>query len=266
MSPLTFELLPPRDILAFHNMIKAVKSLIDLGFCDFTMVSRSNRATLKACEGLYKAVPVARITPHIRSCDVTEDDTYYLQRYGDAIKHAPSLFVIQGDDFYVNDKDNRYRGDVFNMPYRGEAVIALIKKFYAMGWQVSAACYPEGHPRHPNDRYNNALAKLDAGCDFLVSQVVFSAMAFDSFYREMHQRLKKLPLIRASIMWGQSVEFTQKFCIKNGITYYGSEDTNPSLFNHFVTQKIPVNIVTLNQWAFAETLAMNFLSIDVCAL
>lgn len=99
------------------------------------------------------------------------------------------------------------RGDIPTDPYfvspnhftHASDLIAEIKRLG--NFCVGAACYPEGHPEE-NDRNKdvaNLKLKIDAGCDFLTTQMFFdSDMMYSFLYRT--QRCKIIIPIIAGIM------------------------------------------------------------------
>ncbi|MBQ2662459.1 MAG: methylenetetrahydrofolate reductase [Clostridia bacterium] len=58
------------------------------------------------------------------------------------------------------------------------------------GFSIGAACYPEGHPEceNQNKDLENLKIKVDAGCDFLTTQMFFDN---DMLYRFLYRALSK---------------------------------------------------------------------------
>ena len=82
-------------------------------------------------------------------------------------------------------KDFRYACDL----------VAKIKRFG--DFCVGGACYPEGHPEAPNfdEDINNLRVKVDAGCDFLVSQMFFDNNIFYAFLDKLAAKGINVPVI-----------------------------------------------------------------------
>ena len=71
----------------------------------------------------------------------------------------------------------------------------------AGGFCIGGACYPEGHPESATlyDDIDNLKIKVDAGCDFLTSQMFFDNYAFYSFLCKIREAGIYVPVI-AGIM------------------------------------------------------------------
>lgn len=61
---------------------------------------------------------------------------------------------------------------------------------------VGGACYPEGHPESPNldDDIQNLVKKVDAGCDFLTTQMFFDNNIFYGFLEKLGARGINVPV------------------------------------------------------------------------
>jgi methylenetetrahydrofolate reductase (NADPH) len=61
---------------------------------------------------------------------------------------------------------------------------------------VGGACYPEGHPESPNldDDIDNLMKKVDAGCDFLTTQMFFDNNIFYSFLDKLAKKGINIPV------------------------------------------------------------------------
>lgn len=66
---------------------------------------------------------------------------------------------------------------------------------------IGAACYPEGHPESPNIKVDieNLKRKVDAGCDFLTTQMFFDNNIFYNFLYRIREAGIDVPVV-AGIM------------------------------------------------------------------
>lgn len=89
------------------------------------------------------------------------------------------------------------RGDIpqdadFPLPNQYKHAVELIQEIQASGGDfcIGGACYPEGHPEAANmeDDLIHLKEKVDAGCEYLTSQLFFDNNIFYSF---MYKALKK---------------------------------------------------------------------------
>jgi len=113
--------------------------------------------------------------------------------------------------------DRPVSGDV-STDYR--YAVELIADIRAMGdFCIGAACYPEGHVecRHKENDIDFLKAKVDAGCDFLITQMFFDNAVLYSF---LYQAMKKgihVPVI-AGIMPVTGVGQIKRSCELSGAT------------------------------------------------
>ena len=79
-----------------------------------------------------------------------------------------------------------------------DGLAAILK---AEGFCVGAACYPEGHPESGNRDadLDNMMRKVDAGVDFLVTQMFFDNNMLYSYLYRLQSRGVRLP-VHAGIM------------------------------------------------------------------
>jgi methylenetetrahydrofolate reductase (NADPH) len=77
----------------------------------------------------------------------------------------------------------------------------LVPLLKAGGFCVGGACYPEGHPesRNRDEDIENLKQKVEAGCDFLTTQMFFDNDMLYSFLYRMHSKGIRLPVL-AGIM------------------------------------------------------------------
>lgn len=88
------------------------------------------------------------------------------------------------------------RGDIpehadFPLPNQYHHAIELIEQIKAAGdFCIGGACYPEGHPEAAtmDEDLNHLKEKVDAGCDYLTTQMFFDNNIYYSF---MYKALKK---------------------------------------------------------------------------
>lgn len=96
-------------------------------------------------------------------------------------------------------------------------LIAMLRRNY--DFCIGAACYPETHPESPNaeDDLARLRDKVDAGADFLVSQLFFDNAAFFAFERRARAAGMTVPIL-PGIMPITNFEQIQRFVAMCGAT------------------------------------------------
>jgi methylenetetrahydrofolate reductase (NADPH) len=97
--------------------------------------------------------------------------------------------------------------------------VDLVKKLSSEGFCLGGACYPEGHIESANmdADLDNVKKKVEAGCDFLTTQMFFDNSAFYSFLHGLSARGVAIPVI-AGIMPITSGKQIKKSCELSGAT------------------------------------------------
>lgn len=97
-------------------------------------------------------------------------------------KHIENILALRGD--ISKDAD-------FPLPNQYKHASELIYDIKSKGdFCIGGACYPEGHPEAPNmnEDLDHLKEKVDAGCDFLTTQMFFDN---NIYYNFMYKVLKK---------------------------------------------------------------------------
>lgn len=113
------------------------------------------------------------------------------------------------------------RGDIpdYEIPHDYSHASELIKeiKDFDPEFCIGGACYPEGHPDAPNKDADiqNLKKKIDAGCDFLTTQMFFDNSIFYNFLYRCKEADINVPIV-AGIM-----PITRKSQVKRAIQLSG---------------------------------------------
>jgi methylenetetrahydrofolate reductase (NADPH) len=109
-----------------------------------------------------------------------------------------------------------YDGSSSAFAYADE-LIAMLKRNY--DFCIGAACYPETHPESPGpaDDLRHLCGKVDAGADFLVSQLFFDNEAYFDFVRRARSAGIGVPIL-PGIMPITNFEQIQRFVAMCGAT------------------------------------------------
>ena len=92
------------------------------------------------------------------------------------------------------------RGDIpedYNGPWHYKNAIELVKELKDEGFCIGGACYPEIHPESKNQNEDIFFLKekVDAGCDFLTTQMFFDNNLLYNFLYKIRQKGILVPVI-----------------------------------------------------------------------
>jgi methylenetetrahydrofolate reductase (NADPH) len=93
-------------------------------------------------------------------------------------------------------------------------LVPLLKK---ENFCVGGACYPEGHPESKNrdDDIENLKQKVDAGCDFLTTQMFFDNDMLYSFLYRLQSKGIHLPVLAGIMPITNSAQIKQMIKLSN---------------------------------------------------
>lgn len=185
---LSFEVFPPKTGDKFESVSRAVDEIADLA-PDFMSVTYG-------AGGGTSAYTVA-ISKHLKERGVT------------SVAHLSCISSTRADvaEKLVQLKQAgienilALRGDVpkdfaGNLEYKyASELVAEIKKFG--GFCIGGACYPEGHPESATlySDIDNLKRKVDAGCDYLTTQMFFDNDLYYSFLAKCYSAGITVPII-----------------------------------------------------------------------
>lgn len=188
---LSFEVFPPKFDTNYESVEKASFSVAGLK-PDYMSVTygaggstRSN--TVKIASGIQKQFGVDTIA-HLTCVGSTREDIHGIL---DQMKAAgiENILALRGD------KPRDFSGEPFpQYRYASE----LIEEIKAYGdFCVGGACYPEGHVDAHNKKEDilNLKKKVDAGCEFLTTQMFFDNNIFFNFLYRIREKGITVPVI-----------------------------------------------------------------------
>lgn len=188
---LSFEVFPPKTDANYESVEKAAFEVAGLK-PDYMSVTygaggstRSN--TVKIAGGLqsrYKVTAIAHLTCVGAS---KEDISRALEEMSTA--GIENVLALRGD------KPKGFEGDPYKDFYYASELVAYIK---AHGdFCVGGACYPEGHIDSANKKEDilNLKKKVDAGCEFLTTQMFFDNNIFYNFLYRVRDAGITVPVI-----------------------------------------------------------------------
>ena len=190
---LSFEVFPPKTGDAFDGVVAAVDKIASLrpAFMSVTYGAGGGTSEYSAAIAEHMKNDLG-VTPlaHLSCISSNRADVHekLLRLKNAGIKN---ILALRGDipkDFAGN-LDYAYASQL----------VAEIKSYGC--FCIGGACYPEGHPESDTlfSDIDNLKIKVDAGCDFLTSQMFFDNDAFYSFLSKIREAGIYVPVI-AGIM------------------------------------------------------------------
>lgn len=212
---LSFEFFPPKDDIGFWDLAQTIQSLKPLG-PDYVSVTYgaggSTRRKTIDLVGRIKSDMGLEPMAHLTCVGATKSEI------GTTIdelraKGVENILALRGDppqgetSFVATEGGFRFANEL----------VAFIKDRCDLC--VGAACYPEKHPEAPTfDRdLVNLKRKVDAGVDFLITQLFFDNDAFFAFRQRAEQAGIHVPIV-AGIMPILSVKQVKRFTQMCGAT------------------------------------------------
>lgn len=193
---LSMEVFPPKTSTAFETVNKAVKEIVALK-PDFMSVTYgagggTSKHTVKIATDIKKQYGVTSMA-HL-TCVSSSEDT---------VKNQIEIIRDAGIENIL-----ALRGDIpaeteFPMPGQFKHASDLVHqiKNIAPDICIGGACYPEGHPEADDKTADiaNIKKKVDAGCEFLTTQMFFDNSIFYNYLYRLREAGIFVPVI-AGIM------------------------------------------------------------------
>ena len=188
---LSFEVFPPKTDADFESVKKAAYNVAALqpGYMSVTYGAggSTSRNTLAIAEGIQKEYDVPTIA-HLTCVGATKQSIREaLVNMRDA--GVENVLALRGD------RPSWMEGEPFTDYHYASALVETIREFG--GFCVGGACYPEGHPDAANKREDilNLKKKVDAGCDFLTTQMFFDNNIYYNFLYRAREAGIYVPII-----------------------------------------------------------------------
>jgi methylenetetrahydrofolate reductase (NADPH) len=191
-ATLSFEVFPPKTITNYESVLSAVKEIATLSPDFMSVTYGAGGGTSDYTISIARQLKELGVTP-LAHLSCISSDKADVQKKLHSLKDMgiENILALRGDipkDFAGN-LDYRYASEL----------VDEIKKFG--NFCVGGACYPEGHPESSTlfSDIENLKIKVDAGCDFLTTQMFFDNDIFYSFLSKTQSKGIYVPII-AGIM------------------------------------------------------------------
>ena len=208
---LSFEVFPPKTDSDFEKVKEAAFGVaaIKPAYISVTYGAGGSTSTntLAIAKGIQEKYGVATIA-HLTCVGASKDSIIKsLSDMRDA--GIENVLALRGD------KPKWFDGEPFKEYKYASELVSTIKEFG--GFSVGGACYPEVHPDSANRQEDiiNLKKKVDAGCEFLTTQMFFDNNIFFNFMYRVREAGIHIPII-PGIM-----PITKRAQVKNAVKLSG---------------------------------------------
>ena len=188
---LSFEVFPPKTDADFECVKQAAYNVAALhpSYMSVTYGAggSTSKHTVAIAEGIQKEYEVPAIA-HLTCVGATRQSIREaLVNMRDA--GVENVLALRGD------RPSWMEGELFTDYHYASELVETIKDFG--GFCVGGACYPEGHPDAGNKREDmkNLKKKVDAGCEFLTTQMFFDNNIYYNFLYRAREAGIYVPII-----------------------------------------------------------------------
>lgn len=220
---ISFEVFPPKKTDMFEGVQKAVSELAKLKPDFISVTYGAGGGTSAYTAGISAEIQdIHRITSlsHLTCVSSTKAEIEAAVENLNS-KGIKNILAMRGD-IPADIKD-------FPNPQHYKYACELISQLKEDGrFCIGGACYPEGHVECESKERDieNLKNKVDAGCDFLISQLFFDNDMFYSFMDKCASKGISVPVL-AGIMPVQNAGQVKRMCAMSGATL-------PSKFSRMV--------------------------------
>ena len=192
---LSFEVFPPKTSSAFESIKETSEKIAELkpSYMSVTYGAGGGTSeyTISIAQNLQNNYGVTALA-HLTCVNSTRDEVHARLA---SLKESgiENILALRGD--IVAGNENRDSWDY----HHANELVEEIKQFG--DFCVGGACYPDGHPEsaHLKDDILNLKKKVDAGCDFLTTQMFFDNNVLYNYLYKIREAGITVPIV-AGIM------------------------------------------------------------------
>ena len=186
---LSFEVFPPKSSETYENIKNSALEIAKLK-PDFMSVTygaggTTDKYTLDVAESILETgvTPIAHLTCVCSDRDKIKDTLARMKSMG-----IENILALRGD---IPDGMSQK-----SLDYSHACDLAAEIRAFG-GFCIGGACYPEGHPESENQKQDiqNLKSKVDAGCEFLTTQMFFDNNILYNFLYKAREAGITVPVI-----------------------------------------------------------------------
>lgn len=190
---LSFEVFPPKKETSFESVRIATEEIAALKPSFMSVTYGAGGGTSEYTLSVAKNIKEKYNVPMLAHLTCVSSDRGLIQQRIRELKEAGimNVMALRGDLTPELEKTDRSKWD-----YR--YAVELIRELKEEGnFCIGAACYPEVHPESKNQREDikHLKEKVDAGADFLTTQMVFDNNLFYNFLYKIREEGITVPVL-----------------------------------------------------------------------
>ena len=194
---LSFEVFPPKTDSAFESVEKAVIEIARLKPSFMSVTYGAGGGTSKYTLDIAKEINEQYDVPTVAHLTCVSSTRETVRNTVERIKESgiENIMALRGDIPKGMENSDRSGWDY-------KYAIELVSELRAMGdFCIGGACYPEVHPESANQKEDikRLKEKVDAGCDFLTTQMFFDNNLLYNFMYKIREAGITVPVV-AGIM------------------------------------------------------------------
>ena len=191
---LSMEVFPPKTETAFENVKAATEEIAQLRPAFMSVTYGAGGGTSQYTLDIAQNIKTLYHVPTVAHLTCVSSTRETVREKIEAIKAAgiQNVLALRGDIPAGRENEDRSAWDYSH-------AIDLVRELKAAdpGFCIGGACYPEVHPESVNQAQDIAFLreKVDAGCDFLTTQMFFDNNLLYNFLYKIRQAGITVPVI-----------------------------------------------------------------------
>lgn len=190
---LSFEVFPPKKETSFESVRIATEEIATLNPSFMSVTYGAGGGTSEYTLSVAKNIKEKYNVPMLAHLTCVSSDRKLIKQRICELKEAgiTNIMALRGDLTPELEKTDRSKWD-----YR--YAVELIRELKEEGdFCIGAACYPEVHPESVNQREDikHLKEKVDAGADFLTTQMIFDNNLFYNFLYKIREAGITVPVL-----------------------------------------------------------------------
>ena len=189
---LSFEVFPPKTDTAFESVKDATEKIAALHPSFMSVTYGAGGGTSEYTLDIAKNIKSRYGVPTLAHLTCVSSTKETVRKKIAALAEAgiENVMALRGDVPEAMKNEDRSRWDYHH-------AVELVRELSAGGFCIGGACYPEVHPESKNQKEDIKYLKekVDAGCDFLTTQMFFDNNLLYAFLYKIREAGITVPVI-----------------------------------------------------------------------